>query len=268
MLAIIIRTLKDRLTTTLAFCAASVVFLWMYIALFPYIRDQAAALSQLIDAYPKGFMQAFGITSLEQQFGHLGSYLATEMFSLIFPMMVIALVVGYGASALAGEIERGTIELLMSQPISRLQLYVAKYLAAIKILGAFVLVSVMAIAPLAGLYHAEFAWASLTRFSLMAFLFGLAILSFSFLTSSLFSDKSKASFSVTGLVVLMYVLNIIAALKPSLTNLKYVSFFHYYDPAATLGNGALLDTPAVGVLLGVSIIATTLGAIRFMKRDL
>lgn len=268
MITIVLRTLKDCLGTTLAYCAGSIIFLWMYIGLFPYIKDQAVALSGLLDAYPKGFMEAFGITNLQDQFAHLGSFLSTEMFSLMFPIMLVALVVGLATSALAGEVEKGTIELLLSQPISRLELYFGKYLAATKSLALFVAVSVFSIAPLAAIYHADFDWGSLVRFAVIAFLFGLSILSLGFLASSLFSDKGKPSFSVTGVVIVMYVLNVIAGLKPSLVNLKYVSLFHYYDPASTLGAGALLDARAVWVFIGISAVATILGALWFNHRDL
>ncbi len=267
MFTIIIRTLKDRLVTTLAYCGASVAFLWMYIALFPYIRDQAASLSELMDAYPKELMEAFGIKSLELQFAHLGSYLSTETFSLMFPIMLVALVVGFAGSALAGEVEKGTIELLLSQPISRVQLYTAKYLAGVKVLGAFTVVSVFGIIPFAAIYRADYVLADITRFWVVAFLFGLALLSLSFLASSIFSDKGKPAFIVTGIVILMFVLNILASLKPSLIRLRDYSFFHYYDPTITLAGGAI-DSRVVWVFLGVSVVATTLGAIWFTRRDI
>ena len=268
MVTIILHTFKDRLGTLAAYCAGSLVFVWLYVALFPFVQKQGAALAKLMDAYPKGIMQAFGITDLAATFTHLGNFLSTELFSFVFPIMLVALVVGYAAGALAGEVERGTIELLLAQPISRLQLYAARYLAGINMLGAFTIVTIFGILPLAAAYHVDVSTADVARFWVVAFLFGLALLSLGFLASSIFSDKGKPTFIVTGLVIFMYVLNIVASLKPSLEKLKYLSFFHYYNPAQTLGSGALIDSHTAWVLLGVSVIATGLGAIIFTHRDL
>ncbi len=64
----------------------------------------------------------------------------------------------------------------------------------------------------------------------------------------------------------MYVLNVISTFKESLKDLRYLSFFHYYDyTAAMLDNK--LDSQAIWVFLGVSLVATVLGALWFMRRD-
>ena len=46
-------------------------------------------------------------------------YLGTELFSLIVPLLLIIAAVATGARAIAGEEERGTLDLLMSLPVTR-----------------------------------------------------------------------------------------------------------------------------------------------------
>ncbi len=64
----------------------------------------------------------------------------------------------------------------------------------------------------------------------------------------------------------MYVINIITNVKESLENLKYLSFFNYYDYSAAI-NYNTIDETAICVFLGVSVLATILGAIWFIRRD-
>ena len=198
----------------------------------------------------------------------MGSYLATEMFSFIFPIILVALVVGIGSAAIAGEVERGTIEFLLSQPISRTKLFFSRYLAGASMLAGFTAILIFSIIPLSKLYYTDISFSNVARFWLVGFLFGLAILSLSFLASSIFSDSGKPNFVVTSIIVVMYVLNILASLKPSLDKLKYFSFFHYYDPPSTLGNGALLAPSMLWVFLGVSVVSTILAVWWFNRRDI
>ena len=65
----------------------------------------------------------------------------------------------------------------------------------------------------------------------------------------------------------MYALNIFSTFQESLKDLKYASFFYYYDQ-----NSALIDshiaTLSIVVFLAVGIICTIVGAIAFVKRDI
>ena len=267
MLTIYLRTLKDRRMSTIAYAIGSVAFMWMYVALFPTIRDQSANFAQLLSSYPKGFLEAFGFNGVEM-FSHMGSYLSTEMFSFIFPIILVALAVSFGSAAIAGEIERGTIEFLLSQPVSRTKLFFSRYLAGASAVAGYTAIVVFSIIPFSKMYDSGIAAGDVARFWVMCFLFGLAILSLSFLASAIFSDKGKPNFIVTGIIILMYVLKILASLKPSLDKLKFYSFMYYYDPSSTLGSGAALAHNMLWVFLGTSVISTLLAVWWFNRRDI
>jgi ABC-2 type transport system permease protein len=103
--------------------------------------------------------------------------------------------------------------------------------------------------------------------AIIGLLFALAIYSVSFLISSIFSKKGLVSFISVGVIVLMYVINIVSNLKDSLENLKYFSFFHYFDPTSILAKGEIIDYSYI-VLIGVIILTTSLGWYIFNKRDI
>jgi len=268
MTTLFLRTLKDRWLTIAIYSVASIAFLWLYVSLFPAIRDQSAQLVELVKAYPPEFLKAFGITDITQSFSSLGNFLSTEMYSFVVPIMLAALAIGFASSAIAGEIERGTIEFLLAQPLSRTALFFGKYAAGVVAMAVFAVASTLTPIPLAAAYHLSLSAAPFVHFAVITFLFGLAILSLAFLVSAIVSDKSKVSLSVSGIVILMYVLNVVAALKDSLDKLKYVSFFHYYSPTTVFAPGATTDWKAIGVFVGVSIVATALGAWWFGRRDI
>lgn len=258
------RTIKDRKITIIVYCLATIGFLWMYVALFPAFRDQSAAFNEMIKNYPQDFMKAFGIETVD--FNSLESYLAMEQFGIVWPLMAAFLVVSMGGIMLAGEIEKGTAEILLSRPISRQQLYWSRYFVGVVVLAIFVLCSTMLTIPMAKIYDINYILHNYWTLSVACFLFGWAIFSIAFMLSAVFSERSRVYMLCGGLLVGMYVIKIISALKESLENLKYFSFFYYYD-----ANRALVENIVNGksfvVFVSVAVVCTVIGMLVFRKRD-
>lgn len=265
MLTIFFRTLKDRRLVSIIYCLLSVGLLWMYIALFPSFKEQSASMEELLKSYPESLMKAFNFDI--KSFTTLEGYLSTEQYSLMWPLLVILATVGFAGSALAGEIEKGTIEVLLSQPVSRIKLYFGRYFAGLAILIIFVVISIFSAIPLARIYDIDFSAQGFSVFALLAFIFSWAIYSISMFCSAVFSDKGKVFFISGGLIVLMYVLNIVSALKENLSDLKYGSFFYYFNPTKALFNNEI-NNWAYLVFIGIALVFTILGAIWFSKRDI
>lgn len=267
MLKIFNRTIRDGKLGLLIYIVAAVIFLWMYVALFPSIKEKSANFNQILDAYPKDMMKAFNIEISELSFNNLQSFLSMEYFSMVWPIMAIALVVSLAASALAGEIEKGTIVFLLSQPISRLSLFWAKYLAGLFSLAIFIVGSILVTIPLAAIYSIDFVAKNYLIVSALAFFFGAAIFSIGFFFSALFSEKGRVAFLTVGLVLVMYVLNVIANLKESLADLKYGSFFYYFDFKSAVVDGKI-NAESLWVFGAVIIVFALLAAVIFKKRDI
>ena len=123
--------------------------------------------------------------------------IASLVSLVIYLVPLIALILGY--DAIVGERERGSMELLLSMPITRFEILLGKYLG----LAAALAVSTVAgfgagLLPLASqlgssdLYH-------YLGFVLSAILMGMAFLSLSLLVSVLASDRMRASGVAIGL---------------------------------------------------------------------
>lgn len=264
MLAIIIRMFKDRRISLLVYCLSGVAFLEMYVAIYPSISASAARFTELFESYPKEFMKAFGIEKLDMS--TLENYIAMEHFSMIWPLMLIIFMISIAAGAMAGEVERGTIELLLSRPISRLKLFFSRYLYGFVALVIFILATVFAIIPLAEIHNVTYDTERYLIVAVLGLFFGLAVFSLSMLISALFSERGRVSMIMGGTLVLMYVLNLVAALKENLSDLKYLSFFHYFDAQSALTKGEL-NLTSVWVFAGVIIVSTIIGAMVWKRRD-
>lgn len=259
------RILKDRQTIFLVYLLINVGLLLMYIGLFPSFRDQSVAMEQMIKSYPESFLKAFNFDIAS--FNSVEGFLSTEQFSFMWPLLLILMTVGFSGTAFAGEIEQGTVEILLSQPISRLKIFFSRYLAGLASLVVFTIVSIYSAVPLIRIFNIGYQFNNFTTMAVLAFLFGLAVYSIGMFLSAIFSDKGKVFFITGGILVLMYILNIVASIRESLTDLKYASFFYYFNPTKALVHNEI-DHWSYLVFIGLAVILTIAGAIWFSRRDI
>lgn len=121
--------------------------------------------------------------------------------------------------------------------------------------------------PLCHLHNVEYVFKGHLLIALFGFLFGLAVFSLAMFFSALFSERGKVYMATGGLLIIMYVLNIISVLKESLADLKYVSFFYYFNPGDTLIRQTI-DVAGTWVFLLAIIIFSLAGSYVFVKRDI
>jgi ABC-2 type transport system permease protein len=262
--AIVARMFKDRKGSLMIFIGAGLAFLWLYVAIYPSVGGQADQFKQLYESYPESILKAFGIEQVN--LSTFENFIAIEGYSLIWPMMLAIMVISMAAGMLTGEIERGTIELLLAKPISRLKLFFSRYLYGVLSTLIFTVVTVLAIWPLSKIHHVVYQLDRHVGMVALGMLLGLAIFSLAMLVAAIFSEKGKVAMITGGLLVVMYVLNIVASLKESWSDLKYASFFHYFDYQAVLAKGSI-NVVSVWVFVVVIVISTIVGALVWRKRD-
>ncbi|MEM7308459.1 MAG: ABC transporter permease subunit [Planctomycetota bacterium] len=133
------------------------------ILFFPYVRD-LSELEDLLRALPPAIQQMVGdpaaLTGLE-------GFLRLKLYSSVLPLFLGAFVVMAAASAIAGERERGTIDLLLAQPVRRWRVVVEKFAAlsvAVAVVCAFVAGGLVVGASLADV-EADRGWIVLATFN-------------------------------------------------------------------------------------------------------
>ncbi|KKT44230.1 MAG: hypothetical protein UW34_C0014G0002 [Parcubacteria group bacterium GW2011_GWA2_44_15] len=263
MLIIALRALKDKKIFLLSFVLGGIGMAWMYAALFPTIAKLSEPYNKILETFPKSLLQAFGF---EGAFTGFESYMSAEHFGFVWPIMLIFLIASFAGASISREIEKGTMEILLSLPVSRVKIFFGKYLSGIAALCVFVTFSVLAIIPLAEAYNINYVVSHFFTMSLLGFLFGWAIFGLSVLFSAIFSDKSKVYMATGGIMIGMYVIRIVSILSDKLDKLKYFSFFHYYNAPDALSKNSIAPETFI-VFISVAVITTILAAVWFSKRD-
>ena len=266
MISIIVSTIKERKWNVLIYGALSVLFLWLYVALFPSLQSQTKALTDVLKTLPEGLLKALGSAPSQLSNFTLEALLNSKQFSMVFQLFAAILAFGIAASDLSGEVENGTIEFLLSQPVSRLKLYFARFLSGLILLTVFVAISTLSVIPIATAYHVAYVPNIYFKLFFDGLLFTMSLYSFAYFLSAISSSKGKVIGISAGVLVVMYAAFIVSALKESLDKIKYVSFFHYF-PGDILNNGGI-DKLGVWIFILVIIVFTGLGAVIFKNRDI
>lgn len=265
MFSIIKKELKDRRTSLFMYCLIAIFLAWLYVALFPSVQSQAQNFNKLIANYPESLKKAFNLKG--SGFDSIESFLSVELFSFMWPLLAILLSISRSGNAIAGEVERNTIGTLLSLPVSRTRIFLSKYYSGLISIGLFTMFSILSPIPFAWVYHINTYPRSFLLCSIICFLFATSIYSISMIGSALFSERSKMYGIVGGSLFVMYTLNVVSGIRPSLDSLKYVSIFHYFNATDVLVNGKLIASSIVLFLL-LTIVGVGLGLLTFKKRDI
>lgn len=264
MTAIILREIKDRKYTLLAYCAIILGLFSIYIALYPSVKTSMEQFQKIYELYPKGLYEALGIENII--ISNIENYLSIEMYSIVWPILALMLATSVAGYTIAGQIEKGVMGFYLALPIGRIKLFVTKYIAGIVGILLFVAFSVLGVIPLTAIFDIHISWANVFSLSLLSLLFMLAVYSFAIFLSALLAERSKVYMVVGGLLVIMYAANIIAGLKTDLKWLQNYSIFHYYNAQSVL-NGKGLKLSSVVVFVAAMVVFAVAGAILFKKRD-
>lgn len=265
MFQIFWRTILDRRRSLIVYLLAGVGLIWLYVITYPTVQATSAEISDLAQALPPALTEAFGIDP--RSFITFEGFMAGKHFSMVWPMMMVMLVAGFAAGSIAGDVEKGTMELVLSQPISRTKVIFARIMSGVTINLIFALVSVLSVVPIANAYNIDIAQENFVLLTAIGFLFGLAVFGISMLASAFFSEKGKALFVIIGVLLSMYVINIVALLKASLENAKFASYFYYFDYTGMLLDGKI-GTLSIAVFLVAFVALAVASTVRFVRRDI
>jgi ABC-2 type transport system permease protein len=257
--------LELRRTRTLALWLAVITGVYAgFITLFyANVAENAADFERLLEMYPKELMAAFG---LEEGFGKPNVFLHGYVFTFLWPF-IAAIGAIVPATRVAADADRGFLDVVLATPMARVRYLLGSIGTQLLVLALLAVVMVAAIA-LADLFiPPDLPTANILLSSLHALAFGVAIAGPTTLLAVLFLDRGRSAGIVAGLVIVMYLLNVIAAIAPDYDAVASLSYFKYFNLKPLLGSGTY---PLAESLLFAAIGLATWGLALalFRRRDL
>jgi len=238
-------------------------FIAINLAFYPSFKDQAAEFEKSFSQIPESARALFSDTG---DFLSPTGYLSSQVYYLMLPMLTGILAISLGASLIAREEQSGSIELLLSRPVSRTRLLVAKLLVGIKITAIVSLVAGLVTVGLAKIVELPVPLSRIALASLACYLLSLSFGMVAFFITML----GKARVASIGLATLFALGGyIIASLKGAADWLKYpakVFPFDYYQPGAILEGH--YNWWNMTFVVGILVFGAIASWLIFNKRDL
>jgi len=257
-------SLQLRRTSLAWYSFGLVAYGWMIIAIFPLIAKNTQYLDLIKDVFTEEMMAAFGGTGLEMT--TLGGFLGIEYLSLIWVFIVGAALIVFAAGALGGAIEDGTMEVTLSQPISRTAVCLTSYLAMVAYAAVLNLVTVGTIYLTGFLHNVDVPLDAMALLFLVCMVLSLAIAGFAFMISAISSGRGRTIGITLGVMIAMYLADVIGNISDKAEWLVNVSLFHYWTPAKVIDD--LTVASETWLVFGVAaVVFFAAGMFLFQKRD-
>jgi ABC-2 type transport system permease protein len=264
------KTWGDQRVLLVSFAALWTAFPWIYLWLSAQI-PMPAFQEVLLRAIPEDWQRLSGVP-----FSEVATHAGRVALAFVDPVVVLAATVWgitRGSDAVSGQLERGTMEMILAQPVTRRAVFVTQALATTA--GAALLCGVLyaavhtavAFGPWAGLVSpTRFIPAVANVFGLMVCMAGIAAC-----VSACDSHRWRTIGILCGFYVFSILAKLVGRLSSSLDWVGYLSLLNAYEPQRLVGDPAAswrLLGMYDGVLLGLGIAGYLVGAAVFARRDL
>ncbi len=188
------------------------------------------------------------------------------------PLTKVALsvfAVGLTAGAIAGELERGTLDLILARPVRRYELLLGSGLATVLaalLVGGITFLGTVIGANIGGV-SGDVTWNYFVWLAFSTTALVLAMSGFGYLFSTLARRGGQAAGWTGGLIAGMFFLDWFGSLWDKVEPLTALSLFHYHTPTAIIMNQAngWINTT---VLLIVAVLTFAAAIVIFERRDL
>lgn len=260
--SLFLKTLRDLRGQVLGWGTGVGLLGLLVVSLYPAFKDQMGAWAGLMASYPEAFTAFFGDMTM---MGEWSGWLNVEFFSWTPPILAI-FAVATGAGLVAGEEERGTLDLLLSHPIRRWRVVMEKY-------GAFCL-AIALICLLAALFLVVGAVLARETGDLGRLLVAmldiipitLASGTFALLTSVVLRSRRLAITMAVVLVIGSWFVDSLGKMVDVLEPLRPFTLYHYFNGGTILRGAG--EWSNVFVLLGLCLLFLAGSLFAFQHRDI
>ncbi|MFO7533882.1 MAG: ABC transporter permease subunit [Candidatus Limnocylindrales bacterium] len=234
----------------------------MGLAMGPIYLALEDVLEEMLAQFPESIMAIAGGADMTTAAG----YYTGEMYSIVVPFAVMFVAATSVARAFGGEMENGTIGLVMSTPTRRTRLATEKAVAMIihvvlaaALVGVMVWIGIVA----SGL---DIAAGNVFAISLMLSLVSVFVGGISMVISILTGRGVLAILAGMLVAMAMYAWSSFVPMAEAIADLAWLSPWHHYIGTDPLGSG--VDWASAALLTLLAVVSLAVGVYLFKRRDI
>jgi len=221
---------------------------------------------QFVDMLPSFIKDMLGGDAL--QLGNIVGLIAIGYNHPLVLTLYMLFAVGIPTGLLAGEVQRGTMELILSRSATKTQVYICAGLITVVGMYLLVLVMFMGTVVATNIYHfdQEVPLYYFFKIAIVGGMLASAVGGVALCAAGCFNRGTAVSLTVAYLVV-NYFVSIVADWWPRMKWLEPATIFHYVHGPEIFSESAW-PLGDMGVLISLLIVAALVGGIIWSRRDL
>jgi len=252
-----------RESRNLLFWSLGVVSITLLLCLFyPTIKDQGALMDEYMASFPPEMIAFFGDPGAG--LSSASGYLSLELFGIMAPAIFVVYGCRCAVGSIAGEEYSRTIELMLSLPIKRDIFVLGRFIGIALNLLLLTLSFVVTLIISASLFDMDISPFILFQNGFNVWMLALSLSALTFFVGTALGTRGVAYAVGFGAFFVGYLISSLAGFVEWLAQVKYLSFFYYYNgyyaeaDLNSLVDGILL-TPwlvmglSVAIFLGLAI---------------
>ncbi len=251
---------RNRWRSIVGYSLGMALYTLVVVALYPAFKD-STSLDDFIESDATA-AALFGVTgSLTSPDGWLNG----NIYANFLPLVVLLITIGYGAAALAGQDEDGTLCLVVVLPMRRREIVLQK--ATAMTVQALVVAAIVAAAVAVGrFFDLSIALDNLAGVTVAVVLMGLDFGLVAMTVGALTGQRATALGVATAVAAASYLVGSLAPVVSWLDPAKYASLFYWSVGDDQLGHGVGLGDYAV--LAAVLVLGLCAAVVTFRRLDL
>ena len=233
-------------------------------ALYPILLANTTMIEDYMKLFPKEIMAAFGMTG---SLADPGVFFTTYIGSFLWPVVAAIAAIVLATRPSAADADRGWADVVLATPLTRGRHLGAGILGQLLILAALAFVTVGGVLMVGALVGAGFDAGRFLAAGIVLWLFGCAMAGVTSLVAVVTLSRGVAAACTAGILIAMYLLNIVAQIQPGLAWLGDLSAFRYAGVGALIDRGTM-DWVGVGIFAVVASTGWIASLLLFRRRDL
>ena len=264
--SVFLKALRDHgrsLLWWLVGVAAYTIFIMLF---YPTLQQNSQLLGDYLKALPEPVLAAFMGMGEARDITSPAGFLNAYLFALVMPVIILVYAVIAGGDAIAGEEERGTLDLLLANPIGRVRVLLEKF--AFLAVGVTVLAAATWLSVEVGALpvHLTLPHLGVAAVCISLILFGMAFGGLALATGAATGSRGTAGAVAAAVAVFSYLMYSFAPSVPPLEPYRVASLMYLYNGADPLNHG--LNPVHAAVLVVFTLACLAVGVLFFRRRDL
>jgi beta-exotoxin I transport system permease protein len=236
----------------------------LYAVIWPSVRGNASW-RNLFDTLPQTYRALF-TASGTMDLSTAGGYLGVELMGFMGPALIAVYAISAGSGAIAGEEDRGGLEVTLSAPVSRVRVFGERFAALAAGVAIVVIAAGAALWVFSALFGMGLALGAIASAAAALGIFGLFAGTVAIAAGAATGSAAVARGLAALVVVASYLINALAQVTSALRPARPISPYYLVLGNEPLAHGLRL-AGTVSVLAAVAAIAVA-GCIVFARRDL